>query len=102
MKNLSLLVLLCSILSFTNVSAFKDKPKADAHIATCTGSRNCYACKNCKYCAHCNAGGGSCGICTSTSKSINTLLPESLQKPITPQVHDARAPLKKGRGVKEW
>ncbi|WP_354375344.1 DUF5763 domain-containing protein [Pedobacter africanus] len=63
MKNLTSLVVLCSILSFTNVSAFKETEVSDSHVATCTGSKSCYACSSCRYCKYCNAGGGNCSVC---------------------------------------
>ena len=44
----------------------------DSHIATCTGSKNCFACSSCRYCAYCNSGKGKCSICSS---------PSSLDKP---------------------
>ncbi|WP_394331824.1 DUF5763 domain-containing protein [Pedobacter steynii] len=76
MKNLSLLVLLFSTLSFNNVSAFKDAAKVDPHVATCTGSRSCYACSSCRYCKHCNAG-GTCGVCTSGTSTARKNVPAS-------------------------
>ena len=40
--------------------------------ATCTGSANCRACKNCGYCGHCAKRGGSCGVCSSGSRTTTT------------------------------
>lgn len=62
------LILLLFLFSNHYVSAGPEL--TDEHIATCMGSRSCYACKNCKYCKYCNAGGGSCGVCTSSSPVI--------------------------------
>lgn len=80
MKNFSLLVLLLSILSFSNISASKDEAMADLHSATCSGGKNCYACSSCRYCKHCNAG-GTCSVCASSPNA----LPKStlISKPTT-------------------
>lgn len=101
MKNLSLLVLLCSILSFTNVAAFREEPKADMHSKTCTGSKNCYACSSCKYCKHCNAG-GSCGVCTSgpSTATKNTLIANSTTKSNTSTSSQCQGTTKKGARCK--
>jgi len=66
MKNI-LFILLSSILLFGGHTPVSKLRKENKHIATCYGNKNCYACKNCKYCGHCNAGGGTCGICSSSA-----------------------------------
>lgn len=74
MKNVSLAVILFSILSFTSSSANKNKVMSDIHHATCRGSANCRACSSCNYCGHCNSG-GSCGVCSSSGvATVSTYL----------------------------
>lgn len=35
----------------------------------CTGSANCTACTTCSGCRHCKKEGGSCGVCSSSSRN---------------------------------
>ncbi|WP_221931272.1 DUF5763 domain-containing protein [Pedobacter westerhofensis] len=66
MKNIGLVILFCSLLTFTSSSAKKAKTTIDKRHATCRGSANCSACSSCNYCGHCNSG-GICGVCSSGS-----------------------------------
>lgn len=53
---ISLVIISSSIIASTSTTPLGLK-------ATCTGSKNCYACKNCKYCKHCSKNAGTCGVC---------------------------------------
>jgi hypothetical protein len=87
MKNIGLVVLILSILSFTSSSANKSKVIRDIHHATCRGSANCNACSSCNYCGHCNSG-GSCGVCSSGK--VSTLRTYSTPKAVNNNVSSSQ------------
>src|SRR5687768_12473883 len=72
MKHMVILMLLSITLVFSDSSLSANNEVVRTHIATCTGTKSCYACKNCKYCGHCNAGGGTCGVCSSSAPAVKT------------------------------
>lgn len=72
MKYLSILIILGTTLLFSDSMLTAGTNNNNKHIATCTGSKTCYACKNCKYCGHCRGGGGTCGVCSSSVPPVKT------------------------------
>lgn len=99
MKNLLLLMLFCSMFSFTNISAFAEKTIGDGYVATCRGSDNCRACSSCSSCGHCNSG-GSCGVCSPKSSSPNKLISKPNPKTNTSASSQCNGVTKKGAQCK--
>src|SRR5215217_4525714 len=66
MRHVAILLLFSITLFLSDSSLSSIIGNEENHIATCTGSSSCFACKNCKYCKHCSAGGGTCGVCSSS------------------------------------
>ena len=67
MKNLLLLMLLCSMISLTNISAFAKNAIGYGYVGACRR-----ACSSCNYCGHCNLDGSyeACNLKSSLSKIL--------------------------------